>query len=213
MGITFEKSVGVDVNGAEITRETHLHQRPLRQLAVLFLVFVVGLVCTLVFRFTQPLLNYIYVAALLCLPFLAIRPLLQLSRWPTLVGFVFLVPLLLTCVLLMLFSLSCDRLELHHGRSESAIQVVDSIEQGGYTVHLLWDIGPPVGSTWLWVEQEKLIVPGLQMVKTLDSFDSENPSGKLTAEGMSAVRLRIPPTAYRSTELERVYRLKRCVYL
>jgi hypothetical protein len=199
------------VNGAEITLERR-SRRPLRLLAVLVLVFLVGIGCTRVFQFTLPLLNYMFVAALLCFPFTAIRPLSQLSRWPRLAGFILLVPLLLICVLLMVISLSCGRLELHHGRADSAIQVVDSVEQDGYTVHLLWDIGPPVGSTLLWVEQEKLIVPGLQFVRIVDTFDGENPSGKLTSEGMSTIRLRIPPTTYCPEEINRVYRLKRWVY-
>ena len=164
------------------------------------------------FQFTMPLLNYIFVAALLCFPFTAIRPLSQLSRWPRLAGFILLVPLLLICVLLMVISLSCGRLELHHGRADSAIQVVDNIEQDGYTVHLLWDAGPPLVSTFLWVQQEKPILPGLQLVRVVDTFDGENPSGKLTSEGISNIRLRIPPTSNRPEEVNRVYRLKRWVY-
>jgi len=176
------------------------------------LVFLVGIGCTQVFRFTVPLLNYIFVAALLCFPFTAIRPLSQLSRWPRLAGFILLVPLLLMCVLLMVISLSCGRLELHHGRPDSAIQVVDSVQQDGYAVRLLFDIGPPVGSTLLWVQQERPIVPGLLLVKVVDTFDNENPNGKLTSEGRSAIRLRMPPTSYRPEDVNRIYRLKRWVY-
>ncbi len=123
-----------------------------------------------------------------------------------------LVPLLLLCLLLMFVSLTCGRLELHHGGAGSAIQVVDSIEQDGYSVHLLWDVGPPVGSTLLWVEQEKTIVPGLQLVRVLDTFSAENPVGKLTSEGSSTIRVRMPANSYRPEEVTRVYRLRRWVY-
>lgn len=178
----------------------------MRRLVVLVLLFLIGIGCTRVFRFTLPPLNYAFWYALLCLPFAAIRPLSQLSRWPRLTGFTLLVPLLLICVLLMV-GVTCT-ISVH----ERDIEVVDSIEQQGCVVRLMWDIGPPLVSPSLSVWQERFLIPGLKIVKPLDFFDGENPGGKLTSEGIRDVRLRVPPTSGRREEISRVYRLKRWVY-
>jgi len=184
----------------------HGSRHSARSLALLAFFFLLGIGCIRVFRFTVPVLNGLFLYLLLLLPFAAIRPLLRLRRWPKVVGFALLIPTLLLCSLALLFQATCGRLA-----DRRPIDTLQTVEQQGYTVKLIFDIGPVLVSPTLYVVQERPLLPGLKIVRTLDHFLDEE-TGQLTAEGPSAVRLRLPATAERSEEITRRYQLKHWVY-
>jgi len=169
-----------------------------------------GYLCIRTFRFTNGLLNVLFVCAFLLIPFLAIRPVLQLSRWPKLVITILLCPLLVLSLALLAITVSCDvpaAIEHHELSRELAC-----VRQGSYSVHLLWQetAGGAVGPHGLGLEQRMSIAPGLYLVRHLDYFEGVN-QGSLSSEGADEVRLRIPKGEGHQA-VDNVYSLKRRVY-
>jgi hypothetical protein len=150
------------------------------------------------------------------LPFVAIRPILQFSRIPKIIGCIFISPILIFDVLFVLLFVGCSpQLELHHYRTNSCIQELGKLEQGNYSVHLLRDCGggAPVSFT-VWIEQRLPILPGLYLLRTVDSFYGAY-EGKLISVSGDEVRLQIPvgvPGSGWEEKIDRTYKLKRHVY-
>jgi hypothetical protein len=184
--------------------------RPVRNLVLLGLAFIAGLVCWRCLWFTQPLLNAFFVVAVLALPFLALRPLSQLPGIPKVIGRIALTPVLILSPLLALVFVACGDLQ-HRLSKESCLQEVARIDQAGYSVHLLYDLcgGPAVGVT-LFAEQRMPLLPGLYFVRSVDVFD-EASEGNLSVVGPNQVRVQIPRSSWHQ-EIDRVYHLKPHVY-
>ena len=144
---------------------------PQRKLTCVIALYAVGYLCCRIFAFDQPILNYCSSLLVVVLPFLAIGPLLKLSKWTKRAGLVLLSPILFMELVFMLFFFACGSPELHHYRPGSCIQEEQRLERNGYTVHLLSDCGG--GATVRnseWIEQRRRLMPGLSLVKTIASF-------------------------------------------
>ncbi len=87
-----------------------------------------------------------------------------------------------------------------------------SVQQGHYSVHLLWEetAGGAVGPHGVSLEQRMVIAPGLYMVKTLDYFAGAN-EGSISVEGTDRIEVHISRSGS-DQELERVYSLKHRVF-
>ena len=83
--------------------------RPVRNLLLLGALFIVGFVCSRSLRFNYSLFNYIFGWAVLCIPFFALRPILQLGKLSGFIGLILASPILLISLLLILTSVACDR--------------------------------------------------------------------------------------------------------
>lgn len=153
------------------TEPTHVWRQPVRRIFLLSALFILGYICTRIFEFSQPLLNYLFVLLVMSLPFFAIYPIRRLSKLAKIAGYVIVSPLLLIEIFLLLGFVACGSPEVHHYRADSCVQEEQHLEQDGYSVHLLHDCGG--GATVdnsQWIEQRKEVVPGLFLVKTVDEF-------------------------------------------
>ena len=78
------------------------------QLLVVAALMAVSYLCIRTLRFTNDGLDVAFVCLFFLLPFLAIRPVLRLRRWPKVAAANFLVPLLTLSLLCLLFTVTCD---------------------------------------------------------------------------------------------------------
>jgi hypothetical protein len=181
------------------------------QLIGIAAVMGLGYLCIHTLRFTYGGLNLIFLSAFLLTPFLAIRPVLRLGRWPKRLGTIFLTPLLLLSVLLLLFSVACANL----GRHPELVRDLSTVQQGRYSVHLVRDAtGGALGPQGLSVEQRMAVAPGLYVVKYLD-FLNNALEGSLSAEASGKVRVHISkgmPWSRWEHGGDEVYSLKPYVY-
>ena len=159
----------MDNNGP--SEPVSVRRSPARQLQVLAGAFIVGYGCTRIFEFSQSIFNYLFVLLVMSFPVLAVRPIRQLPKLPKIAGFVIVSPLLLIEIFLLLTFVACGSPELHHYRTGSCIQEDQTIQQSGYSVHLLHDCGggATIDSSQ-WIEQRRKVVSVLVLVKTIDSF-------------------------------------------
>ena len=181
-----------------------------RQLLFIVALMGLGYVCMRTLRLTHDGLNLAFVCGFLLIPFLAVRPALQLRRWPKVVTTILLAPLLALALLCLLTTVTCDVPALVQHRELS--RELGSFQQGDYSVHLLWQetAGGAVGPHGVGLEQRMFIVPGLYMRKQLDYFEGAS-QGSLSAEGADKVRLHIPKSPFQQ-EVDEVYSLKPRVY-
>jgi len=157
------------------------------QLIAIAALMSVGYLCVRTLRFTYGGFNLIFVCAFLLTPFLAIRPVLQLGRWPKLLGTILLTPLLLLSVLLLIFSAACA----NFGRHPELIRDLSTVRQGRYSIHLISDAtGGALGPHGLWVEQRIVVAPGLYFIKDLAFLDRAL-EGSLSAEASGKVRVHV----------------------
>jgi hypothetical protein len=188
-----------------------------RQLLALAALMAVGYGCIRTLRFTNGWLNFVFVCAFLLIPFLAIRPLLRLRRWPRVLTTILLSPFFAISLLLLLVQASCEAPALiEHRELSRELRVA---QQGHYSIHLLWEetAGGAVGPHGVGLEQRMFIFPGLYAVKYLDYFEDYfewTTEGSLSVEGADKVRLRITRRGVGglSHEIDRVYSLKPWVY-
>jgi hypothetical protein len=183
--------------------------RPLRQLLVVAAIIVFGYACIQTLRFTVGSLNSIFVCVWLLVPFLAIRPVFRLRRWPRICGLVLLTPLLLLSSLLLVGKVVFDGFL---GFSERA-QALQTFQLGSSTIQLQdYENGGAVGVHGLNLEQRRLIVPGLFVVRSVDFFDDAR-EGTLFVEGPYRVRVHARGNYYNNDyEVDRDYTLKPWVY-
>jgi len=187
------------------------NSHPVRNLLFLGLAFLLGIGCFRWFRFSSAGLNYAFTAGVLCIPFIALRQLRQFSRVAKAFGYVLISPLLLLCVLMLVMMATCD-FDLHPYGKENCLPELGSIEQDGYTVHLIRDLcGGPLTGVALKVEQRRLFLPGLYVIRTIDYIDGAY-EGRITVAGASAIQLHIPKGPSWSSDTDRTYGLKRHVY-
>jgi hypothetical protein len=202
--------VGTELNLPENDAIAGPQPRPVRNLVLLGLAFIAGIVCSRCLWFTQPLLNELLVFAVLALPFLALRPLSQLPKIPKVIGRIALTPVLILSFLLALGFVACGDLQLRPSK-EPCLQELSRIDQEGYSVLALCDTcgGPTVGVTLL-VEQRMPLLPGLYLVRSVDVFD-EASEGNLSVVGPNQIRVQLPRSSCHQ-EIDRVYHLKPHVY-
>lgn len=190
-------------------RQTGAHQ--IRSLLLLAITFVLGIGCTHWFRFSSAALNHAFGFCILCVPFLALGPLLQLPRISKVFGFVLISPLLIVCILMALMMATCD-FDLHPYTKGSCLQELERVEQSGYTVHLIQDeCGGPLTGTAVAVEQRIHLIPGCYIVRNLDYIDRAY-EGRLTVMGKNEIQVHILKGYGLPAGIDRTYRLKRYVY-
>jgi hypothetical protein len=186
---------------------------PIRILLFLGLL-VIGFAFSRMLRFTKPLFNEILWFGSLFLPFLAIRPLLELPKIPKRLGLILLSPILLLSLLMMAMSVACDKLDWVNENPPCTHQLGE-IRQAGYSVNLIFeDCGGAIDSTYVLVEQRKTLFPGLYLYRTVEIFDSAY-EGTITPAGPDQIRVHIPEGAagsFWNKEVDRVYKLKRHVF-
>ncbi len=165
--------------------------------------------CSHTLRFTVDNLNFIFVCAFYILPFLAIRPVKRLHQWPRILGLILLTPLLLVSSFLLLGTVVFDGLL---GPSEIS-EPLQTFQQGSSTIQLQrYEYGGAVGVHGLNLEQRRLIVRGLYMVRSVDFFDSAK-EGTLSVEGPYRVRVQAKGNYDDNDfEIDKVYFLKPWVY-
>jgi hypothetical protein len=181
-----------------------------QHLLVVAALMSVGYLFIRTLRFTNGALNVAFVFLFFLLPFLAIRPVLRLRRWPKLAVSIFLAPLLAVSLLCLLLTVTCDIPAVVERRELS--RELATVRQGHYSVHLLWQetAGGAVGPHGVGLEQRMFVVPGLYLVKHLDYFEGAH-EGSLSFEGTDKVRVHIPKSDLHQ-EVDKVYALERRVY-
>jgi hypothetical protein len=188
--------------------------RPIRDLIVLGLAFVVGIFLLRHLRFSNASLNYIFGWALLCIPFIALRPISKLPRIPKVIGLVLVSPLLLLCLFMAMMSVACD-FDLHPYSKGSCRQALESVEQDGCSVYLIRDgCGGALASWSLFVEQRRQLFPWIYVFRSVDFFDQAY-EGSVTSAGANKIRVQIPKGTNGSgwnQEIDRTYTLKRHLY-
>jgi hypothetical protein len=193
----------------EITESSTQTRRSVRQLLLISALIGIGYACIRTLSFTVGFLNFVFVCAFYATPLLAIRPVLRLQRRPRIWGLVLLSPVLLLSSFLLLGKLVLDGIL---GGTER-IQVLQTFQEGRSTIQLQrYENGGAVGIHGLNLEQRRLIVPGLYVVRSVDFFDDAF-EGTLSEEGPYKVRV-IAKGSYNSSdhEVDRVYSLKPWVY-
>ena len=184
--------------------------RALRQLVLVAVLTALGYLCIRTLRFTSDGLNVAFVCIFLLIPFLAVRPVNRFRGWAKMLATVFMAPLWTLSVLLLLLQATCDIPDVvrHVERSRE----LGSVQQGHYSVHLLWQetAGGAVGPHGVGLEQRMFITHGLYVVKHLDYFEGVS-KGSLAAEGTDKVSIHIPKSNMHP-EVDRVYALKPRVY-
>jgi hypothetical protein len=179
------------------------------QLLVIAALRVIGYTCVCTMSFAVPMLNFIFVCAFLTIPLLAIRPVLRLPHWRKLIGQILLIPLLAISSCSLLFQVACDR----PGTSTERMELLQTLQQGNSIIRLFrYENGGAVGIQGVELEQWRLIVPGLYLVRSLDIFDYAM-RGTLSAEGPDKMRV-VAKGSYDRNDYEtnQVYTLKPWVY-
>jgi len=174
------------------------------QLLLVGVLMVVGYICIDRVRFTVGILNSIFACAVYLIPFLALWPVLRLPRLPKVCALILLVPLLLLSSLLLM-----GRALFMRERTES-LQIV---QQGHSTIELQrYENGGAVGLRGLNLEQRRLILPGLYIVRPIDFFDYAK-QGTLSVEGTNRVRAHVKGN-YDNNEavVDKAYDLKPWVF-
>lgn len=187
-----------------MTESAHDSLRTSKQLLIVGALFAIGYVCLRNLRFTYAPLNGIFFILFLLIPWLAVRPLLKMPRWPKFLGAIFLTPLLSLAMLLLVFQLACG----DFGRHPELVRDLGTITQGQCSVHLVRDgTAGALGPHGLSLEQRISIVPGLYLVKHLDWFEGAY-EGSLSSEPGEKVRVHITSVMNGYQRVDRVYALK-----
>lgn len=191
-----------------MTGETRDVWKSVRQLLSLAIILVVGYLCIKMFRFSSRSLNFAFVWVYLLIPFLAIRPMRQLSKPFRVLGSLLLAPILLFSSGSLLVSV-LDA--LYPGLKR--VEPLQTIQQGPSTVELIrYEHGGAVGPHSIYLEQRRLIVPGLYLVKIVGAFSFAH-EATLSVEAPYKVRLHARGSYDDpSLQIDAVYSLKPWVY-
>lgn len=176
-----------------------------RQLLVIAAFVVVIYACARALRFTFAPLNFILDCAWLALPLLAIRPVLRLRRPLRVWGIVVLAPVLSLLSLLLVAKVVFDGILGGAERTEP----LQTFPLGSSTIELQrYEHGGAVGVHGLNLEQRRLILSGVYLVRSIDFFDDAR-EGTLSVEGPFNVRVHARGNYYSNDyETERVHTLK-----
>jgi len=185
-------------------------RNPVWQLLVLAALMTVGYICIRTLRFTHDGINVGFVCTFFLTPFLAIRAVLRMRRWPKVLTTILLVPVLAVSLISLLITMTCVVPAAIEHREMS--RELSTIWQGRYSVHLVWEetAGGAIGPHGVALQQRKFILPGLYMAKNVDYFEGAD-EGSISAEGENKVRLQMPKRDWQQ-EVDKVYSLKPWVY-
>ena len=180
----------------------------------LLLFFCLGLSCWHFLEFTVPLLNVLFVAAVLSIPFFALKPIRRLPSWRRWVGGLIVTPVVCLVVGFSLFEVACFPPDLF--RSAGLVNDIKIHRLGAYEVRLFSDCrGGATVACSVNVKQERQILPGLLLVRTLDSFYGAS-AGHIDVLGANSIRVEIPmadlPNSLGRGPLVRTYALKPFAY-
>lgn len=179
------------------------------QLLLIAAALVIAHTCMYTLSFTVRALNVLIECAVYAIPLLAVVPVLRLKKRARIWGLVLLSPVLALSSALLVFTVVVVGLL---GRSER-IEPLQTFQEGSSTIQLQrYEFGGAVGVRGFNLEQRRLIVPGLYMVRSVDFFDYAW-EGTLTAEAPYRVRVHAKG-GYNSNdyEVDKVYILKPWVY-
>ena len=184
-------------------------RKSIGQLLLIAVLIGIGYACICTLRLTVDALNFFFVCAFYLIPFLAIRPVRYLPPRPRLFGWILLTPLLLLSSFLLLGLVACE------GPSWSSVRVepLKTFQQGKSTIQLQrYEDGGAIGLRGLYLEQRRLIVPGLFLVRSVDFFDYAH-DGTLSLEGPYKVRVHAKGSYDNDDrEIDRAYSLKPWLY-
>ena len=192
-----------------MTESTKTTRNSIWQLLVIATLMILGYICVRTLSFAREFFNFLFVCAFFAIPFFAIRPVLRLRRRPRIWGLILLTPALLLSSNLLLFTVACEGL----GRPGEPTDPLQTFQLGSSTIQLQrYENGGAVGIHGLNLEQRRLVVPGLYLVRSIDFFDSAE-QGSLSVEGPYRVRVHAKGNYYSNDyEIDRVYTLKPWIY-
>ena len=187
--------------------------KPVRRLVFLVMLAVLMYLCMGTFRFTHDGLNLAFFCLFLLLPFFAIKPAQHLPRWAKITTLILLVPTLAFSVLGLFGMAACDiPAAVNHAQLSRELC---TLQHGEYSVHLAWEetAGGAIGPHGVSLEQRRIILPGMYLVKSLDYFEGAS-EGTLTWAGPNTVSLYIPIAGYYQNQknIQREYALKPWLY-
>jgi hypothetical protein len=171
-------------------------------LQLLLIVALMGIVYTAMHMldFRLRVLNVLLQCAFCLLPFLAIQPVRRFQPRPRFYGLILLAPLLCMSACVGTFAVGSD---------EPLTEPLQTFQEGDGTVQLQrYENGGAIGVHGINLEQRRLIVPGLFLVRSVDFFDFAY-EGTLTSEGPYRVRVHAKGSKY---EVDKVYSLKPWIY-
>jgi hypothetical protein len=183
-------------------------RKSVRRLLILIAIMLVGYACVEMFRFAASWGNLIFVCAYLMVPFFAIQPLRRLSQPFKALGFVILIPVLLLSVVNLSVSI-LDALDPDLKR----IEPLQTVQQGRSSVQIgRYEHGGAVGVRGVYLEQQRSVLPGLYLVRSIDAFGYAH-EATLAVDGPYRVRVHAIGS-YNDAHLvvDRVYSLKSWVY-
>jgi len=180
-------------------------RRSVWQLLLIAALMGMGYLCSRMLSFEVTRLNFIFACVFYLIPFFVIRPVLRLQHWPRILGLILLAPLLLLSSFLFVSK------SIFGGTERT--QPLQTFHAGNSTIQLQrYEYGGAVGVHGLNLEQRRLIVPGLYMVRSVDFFESAH-DATLSMEGPYRVRVYAKGNYYsNSFEVDKVYSLKPWVY-
>jgi hypothetical protein len=189
----------------QFSRET---RKSVTQLLTIVALIAISYACIRTLSFKVEVFNFPFVCLFLLIPFLAIGPILRFQRGTRILGMVLLSPLLMISSCFLIATASCNE-----PWSLARTQPLQSFQLGSSTVELQrYDNGGAIGLHGLNLEQRRLIVPGLFLVRNVDFIESAY-DGVLSEEGPYIVRLRAKGSYYDNhSGIDRVYSLKPWVY-
>jgi hypothetical protein len=192
-------------NAQDRIREPRTHTR--RSIVQLLLVVVLmGIVHTAMnmLDFRLKALNHLFECVFYLLPFLAIQPVRRFQPRPRFYGLILLAPLLCMSACLSAISVVAN---------EPLTEPLQTFQEGNSTVQLQrYEYGGAVGVHGINLEQRRLIVPGLFLVRSVDFFDSAY-EGTLTPEEPYRVRVHAKGSySNNNYDVDKVYLLKPWLY-
>lgn len=189
-----------------MTESSRQTRNSVGQLLVIAALLVIGHTCVSALRFSAGTLNFICVCAFYAIPLLAIRPVLRLPHRPKVIGLILLIPLLSLSSCSLLFTVAFRG----PGTSLERTKPLQAFQEGNCTVRLFrYENGGALGVHGIVLEQSRLIVPGLYLVRSVAFFDSAY-EGTLSVEGPGKVRVHVRGSYDR--QIDRAYTLKPWVY-
>jgi hypothetical protein len=192
-----------------MTESNQAKGKSVRQIVIITAMLAIGYECICMFRFALGPLNSIFVGAYFMLPFLAIQPVLRLHRWFRTLGLILLIPLLLLSSGGLLIRL----INWGLGGALEKTRPLQTLEQGSSFVELgRYSFGGALGVGSIYLEQRRLIVPGLYLVRSIDDFEDAK-EAILSVEGPYRVRVHARGNYYSNDfEVDKVYALKPWIY-
>ncbi len=187
--------------------------KPVRRLISLVGLAVFMYLCMGKFRFTHDGLNLAFECLFFLLPLFAIKPSLRLPRWAKITTLTLLVPLSAFSFIGLIGMAACDIPDAVNQVQLS--RELCTLQHGRYSVHLAWEetAGGAVGPHGVSLEQRRSILPGLDLVKSLNYFEGAS-EGTLSWAGADRVSLYIPIAGYYQNQknIHREYSLKPWLY-